>query len=104
MGLGRPGPIPSTRHDHGREMGKEPSWSKEKRGETPAREQDGRDHGEQRIHSCGPVHAAGRALWLDQGGPEWSKEGRHGGWGKQRSALEEDGILGMELREESRSG
>jgi hypothetical protein len=47
-------------------MGKEPSWSKEKRGdatlgETPAREQDGRDHGEQRIHSRGPVHAAGRA-------------------------------------------
>jgi hypothetical protein len=90
-------------------MGKEPSWSKEKRGdatlgETPAREQDGRDHGEQRIHSRGPVHAAGRAPWPDQGGPEWSKEGRHGGWGKQRPALEEDGILGMELREESRSG
>jgi hypothetical protein len=44
------------------------------------------------------------APWPDQGGPEWSKEGRHGGWGMQRPALEEDGILGMELREESRSG
>jgi hypothetical protein len=40
------------------------------------------------------------APWLDQGGPEWSKEGRHGGWGKLQGGAQHWG--GASTREQAR--